>query len=90
MKGEIFNIGGGGANSLSLLELFTVIAELLGIPQLKYTGTPRRASDQDCFIACISKAESLLGWAPTVSCRSGIASMLTWTETSLMAAGNRS
>jgi CDP-paratose 2-epimerase len=83
MNGEIFNIGGGLANSLSLLELFTVLAELLGIPQLKYTGTPRRASDQDCFIACIGKAERMLGWAPSVSCSSGIASMLKWTESNL-------
>ena len=86
MNGEIFNIGGGVANALSLLELFALLAELLAIPPLVYTPTPRRASDQDCFIADISKAERLLGWSPAISCRDGVSSMLAWTETNLMAA----
>lgn len=84
MNGEIFNIGGGAANSLSLLELFDMLADLLSIPPLKYTPTSRRASDQDCFIANISKAEHLLGWSPTISCRDGISMMLSWTEEQLM------
>ena len=87
MNGEIFNIGGGAANSLSLLELFEMLADLLAIPPLKYTPTPRRASDQDCFIADIAKAKRLLGWSPVVSCREGITNMLTWTEKHLMARG---
>ena len=84
MNGEIFNIGGGLVNSLSLLELFSLLAELLGIPSLIYTPTPRRASDQDCFIASIAKVERLLGWSPAISCSSGIASMLAWTENNLI------
>lgn len=87
MNGEIFNIGGGGANSLSLLELFEMLADLLAIPPLSYTLTPRRASDQDCFIADIGKAKRLLGWSPAMSCREGITNMLTWTETQLMSRG---
>ena len=84
LNGEIFNIGGGGANSLSLLELFDMLAELLAIPPLSYTLTPRRASDQDCFIADIAKARCLLGWSPAVSSRDGITNMLAWTEKHLM------
>lgn len=84
MHGEIFNIGGGTANSLSLLELFALLAELLEIPRLVYTSTPRRASDQDCFIASIAKAERILGWTPSITCRTGIARMLEWTETNML------
>ena len=83
MNGEIFNIGGGAANSLSLLELFALLAELLAIPPLVFTPTPRRASDQDCFIADIAKAERLLGWKPAVSSKEGVSRMLEWTKTSL-------
>jgi CDP-paratose 2-epimerase len=84
MNGEIFNIGGGSANSLSLLELFTLLSELLAIPPLVFTPTLRRASDQDCFIADIRKAEQLLSWTPTVSCRDGIVAMLEWSESELL------
>jgi CDP-paratose 2-epimerase len=87
MNGEIFNIGGGAANSLSLLELFALLSELLAIPPLVFTVTPRRASDQDCFIAAIGKAQRLLGWTPEVSSRAGIIRMLEWTEDQLTLRG---
>jgi CDP-paratose 2-epimerase len=83
LAGEIFNIGGGVENSLSLLELFAILSDLLCIPPLTYEVTPRRSSDQDCFIADISKAAKILGWSPLTSCRSGIATMLEWTENNL-------
>jgi CDP-paratose 2-epimerase len=76
--GEVLNIGGGVDNSLSLLELFDILCELLKIPKLIYEKLPRRSSDQDCFIASISKAQHLLGWAPEMNSRSGIDSMLAW------------
>ena len=78
MHGEIFNIGGGITNSLSLLELFDLLSELLDIPPLLFTRTPRRASDQDCFIADISKVRSILGWSPSVTSRDGVIRMLDW------------
>jgi CDP-paratose 2-epimerase len=83
LKGEIFNIGGGFSNSLSLLELFDILSDLLSIPHLTYHVTPRRSSDQDCFIADIGKASRILGWSPVIDCRSGLSSMLKWTETNL-------
>lgn len=64
-----FNIGGGSSISLSLLELFSRLSDLLAIPPLAYTLKPRRASDQDCFIADIRKAERLFNWVPAISCR---------------------
>jgi CDP-paratose 2-epimerase len=82
MNGEIFNIGGGSSNSLSLLELFGLLSELLAIPPLLFTPTPRRSSDQDCFIASIRKAQNLLEWSPSVTSREGVIRMLDWTEKS--------
>lgn len=83
MNGEIFNIGGGARNSLSLLELFTLLSDLLNTPPLVFTQTPRRASDQDCFIADIRKAEHVLGWKPSLDCRNGIQQMLEWIHESM-------
>lgn len=78
MNGQIFNIGGGIDNSLSLLELFDLLCKQLDIPELSYTKLPRRTSDQDCFIACIKKVHGLLKWSPSISCEVGIARMLEW------------
>lgn len=86
VAGEIFNIGGGVSNALSLLELFGLLSEILAIPPLEFDAKPRRASDQDCFIADIGKAERLLSWKPEISCREGVSLMLDWMRTQLTTA----
>jgi CDP-paratose 2-epimerase len=78
--GQIFNIGGGMESSLSLLELLSLLAELVGLESLKFDRLPRRQSDQDFFVADISKAEQLLGWKPALSSREGVRAMLEWTR----------
>lgn len=78
VAGEIFNIGGGVTNALSILELFHLLTEQLELSRLHFLQTPRRASDQDCFVASIGKAARLLGWSPAISCRQGVASMVAW------------
>ncbi len=76
-RGEVFNIGGGMANSLSLLELFSLLEEEVG-SQMRYERLDWRASDQRVFVADIAKAERLLGWSPQVSSREGVTRMLHW------------
>ena len=77
IKGEVFNIGGGVENSLSLLELFQLLEEITG-NQLVYSRLPPRESDQRVFIADISKATRLLEWKPGVSAREGVFKMVDW------------
>ena len=76
-KGQAFNIGGGIANSLSLLELFALLEEIADV-KLSYTKLPVRESDQRVFVADIAKANKLLGWKPAVSSREGVARMFEW------------
>ena len=80
MNGQIFNIGGGIDNSLSLLELFDILSEILNLQDLKYQRIERRKSDQDCFIANIKKARDILNWEPKIKSKSGILKMLEWTQ----------
>lgn len=75
--GEVFNIGGGIDNSLSLLELFLLLEEELNV-KLEYTEIPWRESDQKVFVADITKAKRIIGWQPTVNARDGIRAMLEW------------
>lgn len=76
-KGQAFNIGGGIQNSLSLLELFAQLEDLLGIT-LDFAKLPVRESDQRVFVADITKAKQMLGWRPVVSAQEGVARMVEW------------
>lgn len=78
-RGLAFNIGGGYANSLSLLELFLILEEAVET-KLNYTRLPVRESDQRVFVADIAKAKKLLGWEPKVSSREGIGKMMDWVK----------
>ena len=78
IRGQVFNIGGGIGNSLSLLELFDLLQGFIGAP-LDYVKLAPRESDQRVFVADIGKAARLIGWQPKVSAPEGVARMLEWT-----------
>jgi CDP-paratose 2-epimerase len=82
VAGSAYNVGGGIENSLSLLELFELLARLIGRP-LEFTHGPARASDQRIFVADTGKIGRQLGWRPAVSAPDGIARMLAWVDTIL-------
>lgn len=79
--GEVFNIGGGIENSLSLLELFDLLENKLDI-EMTYTQLSWRESDQKVFVADIEKATRILGWLPKVSKESGVELMINWLRSS--------
>jgi CDP-paratose 2-epimerase len=81
-RGEAFNIGGGIANSSSLLELFAILETTLKV-KLQYERLPWRHSDQKFFVANNAKAERLLGWRPRVTKEEGISRMLEWARGNL-------
>jgi CDP-paratose 2-epimerase len=76
-KGQVFNIGGGMQNSLSLLELFSFLEKELGI-DLEYRRLKPRKSDQKVFVADVGKARSLLGWTPKMGKEEGLKDMIEW------------
>ena len=76
-KGHAFNIGGGMVNSLSLLELFSLLEAITGV-ELNYTKIPVRESDQKIFVADISKAKEFFNWKPEVVPNEGISQMVQW------------
>lgn len=83
ISGGIFNVGGGMKNSLSLLELFSMLEEVLAFPEgqkLVYHATERRKSDQDVFVADIASVRRATGWEPRVDAREGIERMVGWAK----------
>ena len=77
IAGQVFNIGGGMAQSLSLLELFKMLENKLGV-SMKYKQLPPRASDQKVFVADITKIHNAINWTPQVTADEGISKMLEW------------
>lgn len=75
--GNAYNIGGSMEQSLSLLELFNVLNDMLNI-KLEYKEIPVRSSDQKVFVADISKISSKIDWIPKVTSKEGISKMVKW------------
>ena len=78
--GKAFNIGGGLKNSLSLLELFSMLEESLDI-KMNYKQLPWRESDQKVFVADNAKAVGIIDWKPLISTPEGLKKSLEWAAT---------
>ena len=79
VEGKAYNIGGGISESLSLLELFDMLNEMLSV-KMKWKQLPWRLSDQKVFVADITKIKNDIGWEPQVSARTGISRMIDWVK----------
>jgi len=77
VKGEIFNIGGGINNSISILEFFNFLKKELNINiQFEYSNI--RPGDQKIFISNNNKLLNCLGWKPEVGYKLGIKKLYNW------------
>lgn len=77
VSGEIFNVGGGPQNTLSLLELVTKLDAAFG-KKFNPPFADWRPGDQRVFVANIDKARRLLDWTPKVSTSEGVDKLLAW------------
>ncbi|MVT07438.1 GDP-mannose 4,6-dehydratase [Chitinophaga tropicalis] len=80
-RGQVYNIGGGIDNSLSLLELFGILEQKLDV-KMNYKQLPWRKSDQKVFVAEISKASREFGWKPGMNKFQGVEEMYKWVQNS--------
>jgi CDP-paratose 2-epimerase len=77
LAGRAFNLGGGPANTLSLLELVQLIGELGGErPVVQFA--PWRPGDQRYYASDVAAFAARTGWAPRVGVRDGIGRLLGW------------
>lgn len=75
VAGQVYNIGGGIENTMSLLEAIAFIEKETG-EKAELNFTDKRHGDQDIWISDISKIKKDLGWQPQVSPQQGIRMML--------------
>lgn len=77
VSGNAYNVGGGPANQLSLLELLTHLEGKLGRKLGQVYATPR-PGDQQVFVADVRKAKRDLDWEPRTSVFTGVDRLLSW------------
>ena len=79
IRGEVFNIGGGYRNTISVLEL----CEKWGVGKAELIFEDWRPSDQKVFYCDTTKAKRMLGWEPKVDLSTGLTGLYEWRERNL-------
>jgi CDP-paratose 2-epimerase len=77
VRGRAFNIGGGPANAISLVELLELIAHLRG-ERPAITFAPWRTGDQRYYVSDTNAFTTATGWRPRIAPRAGIEALHGW------------
>jgi CDP-paratose 2-epimerase len=75
--GEIYNVGGGIENAVSLLEILDEIEEVTGT-RLQYQLQSPRPGDQLFYVTNYSKLREHVGWQPRIDVRETLETMHAW------------
>jgi CDP-paratose 2-epimerase len=76
-RGQVYNVGGGQANTTSLLELIAQIEKLIGRP-VEFVKDEARPGDQLVYVTDYGKLQRDTGWTPRVSVRQTLARIQDW------------
>jgi len=78
VKGDVFNLGGGPENTMSVwTEFGPRLEKLLGKP-VSVTYGEWRPGDQKVFVSDIRKAGKILGWKPKYAVDKGVKQLFDW------------
>lgn len=77
VNGKAFNMGGGHSNTLSLLELISILEKKLDL-KLNPSYSEWRPGDQKVFIGNIDKFTEATGWIPATSTSEGAGILIDW------------
>ncbi len=76
--GQVYNIGGGPANTLAIWTEFQVLLEQLSGHSIQVEYGDWRPGDQPVYVSDIRKAQRDLNWRPRMSLSQGIAELWNW------------
>jgi CDP-paratose 2-epimerase len=77
LSGQAFNIGGGVANTVSLLELLDTIGHYKG-EKIPLSFGDWRTGDQHYYVSDIRKFRQATGWYPKHTVEQGVAKLYAW------------
>jgi CDP-paratose 2-epimerase len=86
--GRAFNIGGGPANTISLLELIDLLSDISGT-RPRVTAESWRSADQRYYVSDHRRFSEATGWLPRVSVADGVRRLVDWLQHELPAGGAR-
>lgn len=78
--GEVFNLGGGRDNTISIWTEFAPMLERMVGKELYVKHGDWRPGDQRVYISDIRKAERVLGWKPQINVEEGVRLLTAWVK----------
>ena len=78
VSGQIFNLGGGPGNVLSLLELVDMLKKA-GVLRREPAFSAWREGDQKIFVCDTRKIAGAVGWQPRTTPAAGVRKLIDWT-----------
>lgn len=78
--GQVFNVGGGLENTISIWLQFGPILEQIAGHPIPVQHADWRPGDQKIYISDIRKAQNLLGWKPKVGVAEGVQRLADWVK----------
>lgn len=74
---DVFNIGGGKDNTISLIELLEILEKITG-KRAKIKFSKWRPHDQKVYVSDIRKIKEKTGWIPKIKVEEGIERLISW------------
>jgi CDP-paratose 2-epimerase len=81
--GEVFNIGGGPCNTISVWAEFGQLLAKLAGRDISVDFDGWRPGDQPCYVSDIRKAGELLDWYPRIDKETGVRRLWEWASSNL-------
>ncbi len=76
-RGEVFNVGGGEANAVSVRQVIDRLMEITG-RRVPIRMADWRPGDQRIYVSDTVRIERVLGWRPTTSWPDGLEQLVEW------------
>jgi CDP-paratose 2-epimerase len=82
LKGQVFNIGGGADNSVSLVELLELLQSKFNI-EITVNYSSIRPGDQPYYVSDICKIREYCNWSPKIGVDEGLSRMIGWIRSNI-------
>jgi CDP-paratose 2-epimerase len=82
-RGQVFNLGGGPDNSISIYFDFKKLLGKLFGKDITAPFAPARPGDQKIFVTDISKAKKYFNWEPQMNLENGLENLYLWVKDNL-------